>query len=33
LSVASIAVRDLEAYTIYQGNPAQKIRERKIEVS
>jgi putative colanic acid biosynthesis acetyltransferase WcaF len=31
LSVASVATKDLEAYTIYQGNPAEKIKERLIE--
>lgn len=31
LAVNSVASLDLEAYTIYQGNPALKIRERKIE--
>jgi putative colanic acid biosynthesis acetyltransferase WcaF len=31
LSVGSVANSDLQAYTIYQGNPAQKIRERIIE--
>jgi putative colanic acid biosynthesis acetyltransferase WcaF len=31
LTVASIATKDLEPYSIYQGNPAQKIRERIIE--
>lgn len=31
LSVGSIANKDLEAYTIYQGNPAKKIRIRKID--
>ena len=30
LAVNSVAVRDLESYGIYQGNPAQWIRERKI---
>ena len=30
LGVASVANRDLESYTIYQGNPAQKIRTRTI---
>ena len=30
LGVASVANRNLEAYTIYQGNPAQKMRERVI---
>jgi len=31
LSVSSVAISDLESYSIYQGNPATKIRERKIE--
>ena len=31
LSVNSVATNDLEAYTINQGNPAVKIKERKIE--
>ena len=30
LSVGSVATRDLEAYGIYQGNPAIKIRQRDI---
>lgn len=30
LSVGSVAVKDLDAYTIYQGNPAIKIRNRDI---
>lgn len=30
LTVGSIATKDLEADGIYQGNPAKKIRERKI---
>jgi putative colanic acid biosynthesis acetyltransferase WcaF len=30
LSVGSVANRELEAYTIYQGNPAMKVRERTI---
>ena len=30
LSVGSVATRDLEAYTIYQGNPAIIIRQRDI---
>lgn len=30
LSVGSVAVEDLEAYSVYQGNPARKIRERII---
>lgn len=31
LSVGSIATSDLDAYNIYQGNPAQIVRERKME--
>ena len=31
LSVGSVATRDLDAYSIYQGNPAVKIRERIIK--
>jgi putative colanic acid biosynthesis acetyltransferase WcaF len=31
LTVGSIATSNLEAYMIYAGNPAQKIRERKLE--
>ena len=30
LSVGSVATKNLEAYSIYQGNPAQKIKERRI---
>jgi len=30
LSVNSVAVSDLEAYSVYQGNPAEKIRTREI---
>lgn len=30
LSVGSVATRNLESYTIYQGNPATKIRKRII---
>lgn len=30
LTVNSVATQELEAYSIYQGNPAKKIRERKI---
>lgn len=30
LSAASVAVTDLEAYTIYQGNPAQAVKTRVI---
>jgi len=32
LTVGSVAVSDLAAYQIYQGNPAVKIRERRVEV-
>ncbi|NPA69026.1 MAG: colanic acid biosynthesis acetyltransferase WcaF [Chlorobi bacterium] len=31
LAVNSVAVKDLEEYTIYQGNPAVKVRSRIIE--
>ena len=31
LSVGSVANKDLAPFTIYQGNPAVKIRERKIQ--
>jgi putative colanic acid biosynthesis acetyltransferase WcaF len=31
LSVNSVATHDLEAYTVYQGNPARKVRERKMQ--
>ena len=31
LSVKSVATKDLEAYTIYQGNPAISKRQRKIK--
>lgn len=30
LSVGSVAVKDMEPYTIYQGNPAQAIKTREI---
>lgn len=30
LAAQSVATRDLEPYTIYQGNPAQPVRERVI---
>ena len=30
LSVGSVAAKDLEAYGIYRGNPAVKVRERSI---
>ena len=33
LSAGSVATRDLEPYMIYQGNPAQPLRERVIEPS
>jgi putative colanic acid biosynthesis acetyltransferase WcaF len=31
LAAGSVATTDLEAYSVYQGNPAKKIRERIIE--
>ncbi|MFA5411628.1 MAG: WcaF family extracellular polysaccharide biosynthesis acetyltransferase [Candidatus Omnitrophota bacterium] len=31
LSVASVAVEDTAPYTVYRGNPALAVRERKIE--
>lgn len=31
LAVNSVATKDLEAYSIYQGNPAVKVKERVIE--
>lgn len=31
LAAGSVATKDLEAYTIHQGNPAQPVRERVIE--
>ena len=31
LSVNSVAAKNLEAYTIYRGNPAQAVKERIIE--
>jgi len=31
LSVNSVATKDLEAYTIYQGNPAVEVRKREIK--
>nr|WP_321486345.1 WcaF family extracellular polysaccharide biosynthesis acetyltransferase [uncultured Draconibacterium sp.] len=31
LTVGSVATKDLEPYSIYQGNPAIKIRDRKIK--
>lgn len=33
LTSGSIATKSLEAYSIYQGNPAVKVRERKIETT
>lgn len=32
LSVNSVATKDMEAYSIYQGNPAVKIKDRQIEL-
>ncbi|WP_026837172.1 WcaF family extracellular polysaccharide biosynthesis acetyltransferase [Gillisia sp. JM1] len=32
LSVGSIATQELKAYTIYQGNPATVVRERKFDL-
>lgn len=31
LTVGSVATKDLKTYTIYQGNPAKKVRERIIK--
>lgn len=31
LSVGSVATSELTSYSIYSGNPAQKVRERNIE--
>jgi putative colanic acid biosynthesis acetyltransferase WcaF len=31
LSVNSVATHDLESYSVYQGNPARKARDRKME--
>ena len=31
LAVNSVATKDLEAYTIYQGNPAVEVRKRNVE--
>lgn len=31
LSVNSVAAKDLEEYTIYQGNPAVEVRKRKMQ--
>ena len=33
LAVGSVTAKDLEAYSIYQGVPAQKVRERVIEIT
>jgi len=30
LAVASVAIKDLAAFSVYQGNPAEKVREREI---
>ncbi len=32
LSVNSVATKNLEPFSVYQGNPAQRIRERKIAI-
>lgn len=32
LSAGSVATKDLDAYSIYQGNPAQKVKERSISI-
>lgn len=32
LTAGSIATKDLEAYFVYQGNPAVKIKKREIEI-
>lgn len=32
LSVNSVASKDLEAYSIYRGNPAEKVKDRTISV-
>lgn len=31
LAVASVATKDLDAYSVYQGNPATKIKDRLIQ--
>ena len=31
LAVGSVASKDLEAYSVYRGNPAIKVRERYVE--
>lgn len=31
LTVASVATRDLDAFSIYQGNPAKKVKQRILE--
>jgi putative colanic acid biosynthesis acetyltransferase WcaF len=33
LSVGSVATKQLESYSVYQGNPAVKVRERVVEPS
>ncbi|RYF24108.1 MAG: colanic acid biosynthesis acetyltransferase WcaF, partial [Flavobacteriales bacterium] len=30
LSLGSVATKNLEAYSVYQGNPAQKVNQREI---
>lgn len=32
LAVGAIATKDLEAFSIYQGNPAVKVREREVKL-
>ena len=32
LAVGSVATRHLESYTVYQGNPAKKTRERSLKI-
>ncbi|RZK12567.1 MAG: colanic acid biosynthesis acetyltransferase WcaF [Flavobacterium sp.] len=32
LAVSSVATKDLEAYSIYQGNPAVKVTERRMSI-
>lgn len=32
LAVGSVATKDMDAYTIYQGNPAVAVRERKMKL-
>lgn len=33
LSVGSVATKNLEPYSIYQGNPASKVRDRKFDTN